>query len=152
MTKEEALKKIEELKAFIEECDKEIPKMPDDDYSPSRLCFVYPTPYGAWQECGRFQFGSIDTRLCYRIKAFELAHLMYARESISLNAFEGPSDAEYVVYFDKSQCKYLLSSCRGCRKPLVSMADPWSFSNKDDADKVCNYMNKYVKYKVKELY
>ena len=150
MTKEEALKKIEELKAFIEECDKEIPKMPDDDYSPSRLCLVYPT-YSAWQECGRFQFHSDDTRECYRIKAYELAHLMYARESINVIAFAGPYDARWCVYFDKSCCMYQCTPWKS-NLAIASMSNPWTFQNEENALKVTNYMNKYVKDKVKELY
>lgn len=162
MTKEEALKKIEELKAFVEKLDEEIPEMPCDKNSTHRLCLVHPA-YGAWQECGKFQFKSLDTRECYRIKAFELAHLMYAREHLKLGATREDIYSTTVtgtridyntcwkLYFDKNICEYQLSHHNSV-ECLVDSVDPWIFGDREDALKVANYMNKYVKDKVKELY
>lgn len=151
MTKEEALKKIEELKAFVEKLDEEIPEMPCDENSTHRVCLfkVNPAIYGAWEECGTFQFNSIATCGCYRIKAFELAHLMYAREHI--DHFKKPDSLVWVLYFNTRLCEYQLSE-----QPHLTNAyqlkNYWAFVDKNDATKVMNYMNKYVADKVKELY
>ena len=151
MTKEEALNKIEELKAFVEKLDSEIPEMPYDENSTHRLCLVHPTSYDAWQECGKFQFGSDGTRECYRIKAFELAHLMYAREHLGLDVIGGEYDASWVLYFDKNLGKYQLSRMTSVMGRM-DCTSPYTCGNKEDALKIMQYMNKYVKDKIKELY
>lgn len=155
MTKEEALKKIDELKEFVEECDKkekEIPEMSYDINSTHRLCLVHPS-YGAWQECGKFQFKSLDTRECYRIKAFELAHLMYAREHLEIKTeyickhmlcFNSDKLEYDVREFDRSN--FYLSN------GVFEVINHWLFPDEDSARKVANYMNKYVKDTVKEMY
>lgn len=152
MTKEEALKKIEELKAFVEKLDEEIPEMPCDENGTHRLCLVHPS-YGAWQECGKFQFKSLDTRECYRIKAFELAHLMYAREYLK---FELSYSCDYRLYFDSDRLQYDVLKFESHNTYLSNgvfeSINHWLFPDKDSARKVANYMNKYVKNKVKELY
>lgn len=132
MTKEEALKKIEELKAFVEKLDEEIPEMPLD-------------------EGGVFQFNSIDTCACYKSKAFELAHLMYAREHICLNS---PYKCNYQLYFDVDDLEYDVIEYDGfyMSDGTMNSVNHWLFPDEDSARKVANYMNNYVKDKVKELY
>lgn len=153
MTKEEALKKIEELKAFVEKLDEEIPEMPYDENSTHRLCLVHPA-YGAWQECGKFQFGSVDTCDCYRIKAFELAHLMYAREHFR---FETGYFCKYRLYFDTDRLQYNVIRFDDHNMIYISNGifesiNHWLFPDEDSARKVAVYMNKYVKDTVKEMY
>ena len=139
MTKEEALKKIEELKVFVEKLDEEIPEMPYDENGTNQIVI------------GRhmISFNSLDTRECYRIKAFELAHLMYAREHI--NHFGITNGPVWHLYFDTDYLDYRLIQPANVRR-YSDFTNPWVFINRDDATKVCNYMNRYVKNKVKELY
>lgn len=152
MTKEEALKKIEELKAFVEKLDEEIPEMPYDENSTHRVCLAHPA-YGAWENCDKFQFKSLDTCECYRIKAFELAHLMYAREHLG---FKTKYFCHYRLYFDSDKLEYdVIEFDRHnnySSNGVFESINHWLFPDEDSARKVANYMNKYVKDKVKELY
>lgn len=136
MTKEEALKKIEELKAFVEKLDEEIPEM------------RFVTESNNSNE-GSFCFNDKNTLDCYTIKVFELAHLMYAREHI--NHFGITNGPVWHLYFDADHLKYELIQPSNVRK-YSDFTNLWVFINRDDATKVCNYMNKHVKDKVKELY
>lgn len=162
MTKEEALKKIEELKAFVEKLDEEIPKMKNV------LDAMYKVETISIKNCQSdgiiaYAFLSEDTRDCYMLKAFELAHLMYAREHLKLGATGEDIYSTTVtgtridyntcwkLYFDKNICEYQLSHHNSV-ECLVDSVDPWIFGDREDALKVANYMNKYVKDKVKELY
>lgn len=155
MTKEEALKKIEELKAFVEKLDEEIPEMPCDENSTHRACLfkVNPAIYGAWEECGTFQFNSIATCGCYKIKAFELAHLMYAREHLGFKTWYF---CNYRLYFDSDKLEYNVIEfdrhSNYSSNGVFESINHWLFPDEDSARKVANYMNKYVADKVKELY
>lgn len=152
MTKEEALKKIEELKAFVEKLDEEIPEMPCDENGTHRLCLMRPA-CGAWEVYDKFQFKSLDTRECYRIKAFELAHLMYAREHLG---FKTKYFCYYRLYFDSDKLKYDVVEFDRYNNyssdGIFESINHWLFPDEDSARKVANYMNKYVADKVKELY
>lgn len=152
MTKEEALTKVEELKAFVEKFDEEIPKMPFNENDTRNLCLVLPA-YGSWQDGGVFQFNSIDTCKCYKIKAFELAHLMYAREHLK---FELSYSCDYRLFFDSDRLQYDVLKFDGhnvyLSNGVFESINHWLFPDKDSARKVANYMNKYVKDKVKEMY
>lgn len=152
MTKEEALTKIEELKAFVEKLDEEIPKMPFNENDTRNLCLVLPA-YGSWQDGGVFQFNSIDTCACYKIKAFELAHLMYAREHLK---FKSCYSCKYRLYFDSDKLEYDVIEFdhynNYSSNGIFESINHWLFPDEDSARKVANYMNKYVKDTVKEMY
>lgn len=143
MTKEEALKKIEELKTFVEKLDEEIPEMPYDANNTNQIVV----------DGHVIIFKSLDTQECYTIKAFELAHLMYAREYLE---FKYPYSCKYILYFDSTSNKleYDVISFdeRYSSEGIYKSINLWLFPDEDSARKVANYMNKYVKDKVKELY
>lgn len=162
MTKGEALLKIEELKAFVEKLDSEIPEMPDDENS-NATAFLGLYKYDALHTYRDCTFEAKDTRDCYLIKALELAHLMYARECLKLSVtgediysttVTGTRidyNACWKLYFDKNACEYQLSH-HNIVKSMEDSVDPWMFRDKENALKAKNYMNKYVKDRVKELY
>lgn len=143
MTKEEALKKIEALKAFVEKLDEEIPEMPCDENGTNQIVV----------DRHVISFKSLDTQEFYKIKAFELAHLMYAREHLGLKT---RYFCKYRLYFDSDKLQYDVIEFdrhNNYSSDGVFMSiNHWLFPDEDSARKVANYMNKYVKDKVKELY
>ena len=148
MTKEEALKKIEELKAFVEKLDEEIPEMITSPNS-KETAFLGLYEYGALNEYHSITFNDETDKRYYLIKAFELAHLIYAREHIK--NFEITDGPVWHLYFDTDYLEYELIQPANVRK-YSDFINLWVFINRDDANKVRSYMNKYVKDKVKELY
>lgn len=150
MTREEVLKNIEELKAFVEDLDNEIPEMKIETYS-KETCMLVESHYGSFNSCYDFQFKTEDTKGCYMLKAFELAHLMYAREHVNLKA---PYECTYQLYFDVNDLKYEVLSGDSffMSDGILNSMNYWFFPDKDAAEKVCGYMNRYVADKVKEMY
>lgn len=151
MTKEDALKAIEELKAYVEQCEeKEIPEMPrHGDYN---VHIVVPNqpfhPYISWN--GSFE--NQESSDLYNILSFELANLVYAREYLkveSLHADQDANDVYGLVYNVYSGC-YKVNHY-GCVDPCEDEI-LWLFKDYKDAEKVCDYMNKYVKDVKRNMY
>lgn len=142
MTKEQALEAIEKLKAYIEECDKkEMPKMPITS-SESARCEIK-AGYGSIFNC-YLDFKAQDTKNIWAILSIELGHLLYCREYLKVKDILVDEDA-YDVYrlmFDVHEGKYKVNHY-GCVDPCEDEIQ-WFFENKDDADRVRDYMNKYV--------
>lgn len=152
MTKEEALKKIEELKAFVEKLDEEIPEMITSTNS-KETAFLGSYEHGALNEYYRITFNDETDKRYYLIKAFELAHLMYAREHLR---FETVYFCKYRLYYNLLELQYnVIEFDRHndyASNGVFKSINHWLFPDEDSARKVANYMNKYVADKVKELY
>lgn len=151
MTKEEALKKIEELKAYVEQWDeKEIPKMQTNCLRDINQCQI---KAGACSNFNRYiTFQNQDTNAIWAIMSIELAHLLYCREYLGVESLQADQDADDVyrlVYNVYSGC-YKVNHY-GCVDPCEDEI-MWFFKNYKDAQRVCDYMNKYVKDVKRNMY
>lgn len=158
MTKEEALKKIEELKEYVEKCEekeKEIPEM--SRHGNYNIHIMVPdkphSPYISWER----SFENEESAKLYCILSFELANLIYVRNYLGVKSIDmtEPLKSIWHVWFCPSDKKYRWSRYLTTLllPDIVSDAEfagfGWFFENEDDAQRVCNYMNKYVAH-VKE--
>jgi hypothetical protein len=90
------------------------------------------------------------------IRAYELAQLMYCREYLKVDVKKLLEERKYGYYifklvYDITEYKYVI--VKVSRYQEINERDlVWCFTDKDDAEKIRDYMNKYVKDKVKELY
>lgn len=159
MTKEEALKKIEELKEYVEKCEekeKEIPEIPRQGNYNVRL--VVPdkprNPYIWWDR----SFENQESADLYNILSFELAQLIYAREYLGVKnkdireARIRASTVFCVSYLSgPSENKYVVIEV----EPLMHLRPHeliWCFTDNLEAHRVCDYMNKYVKDVKKNMF
>lgn len=148
MTKEEALKKIEELKEYVEkyeEKEKEIPRMQTNCLRDVNQCEIRA---GLCSNFNRYiTFQNQNTNAIWAIMSIELAHLLYAREY--LGVLDHLTWANWKVNFDACAREYkvysytLVSAFVDTSNVVPEFM--WYFDNKDDAQRVCNYMNRYVK-------
>ena len=159
MTKEEALKKIEELKEYVEKCEenenekeKEIPEMQTNCLRDTNQCEL---KAGLCSTFNRYiAFQNRDVNAIWAIMSIELAHLLYAREY--LGVLGHLTWTNWKVDFDTRACEYKVYSYT-LTSTLVDTSSivpkfMWYFDNKDDAQRVCNYMNKYVKDVKKNMF
>ena len=152
MTKEEALKKIEELKEYVKKCEeeeKEIPEMPQHgNYNvhiavPDELHY----PYSSWER----SFENEESSDLYSILSFELANLIYVRNRLGVKNISITESLSNVWYIWFSPIDKLYHwSCYLSTLLLPHMRSNgvfniWCFTNEDDANRVRDYMNKYVK-------
>ena len=149
MSKEEALKAIDELKAYVEKCEeKEIPCMVRTPLQVSQSAIVCPfvkdtiknDRVTAW-----LTFKNDDTHVIWSILSYELAQLIYVREYLgveSLHADQDANDVYRLVYDVYSGC-YKVNHY-GCVDPCEDEI-MWFFKERKDAERILDYMNKYVK-------
>lgn len=159
MTKEEALKKIEELKAYVEKCEekeKDIPEMPSrGDYNIHMP--VYDKSWGVHLSCDR-SFENQESADLYNILSFELANLIYVRNYLGVKGIDAtdPSKTIWHVWFHHGDMMYHWTSYITTLLLPDIMSDDtcarWFFENEDDAQRVCDYMNRYVKDVKKNMY
>lgn len=163
MTKEEALKKIEELKEYIEKCEeKEIPRMHRGALQIAQPAIVCPWKRGHdrplwWTDVTEWMtFNEDDTFLTWGILAYELAQLMYAREYLKVDVKELLEACEhgYAVFklaYNITECKYVIVNVS--RYQAINKRDyVWCFINEDDANRARDYMNKYVVHVKKNMF
>jgi hypothetical protein len=165
MTKEEALKAIEDLKKYVEKCEKEekeIPRMHRGLLSEAQPVIVCPWRKGEntplwWKDVTEVMtFNEDDTFLTWGILAYELAQLMYAREYLKVDVKELLEEHKYgyVVFkliYDITACKYVVVNVS--RYQALNERDlVWCFTDKEDAEKVRDYMNKYVAHVKKNMF
>lgn len=165
MTKEEALKKIEELKEFVEKCEeneKEIPKMNRAPLPDEQAAIVCPWKRGyskpLWFDdvTSWLTFTREDTRISWGIFAYELAQLMYAREYLKIND-EAIIEARKYAYcifkviYCVADASYEVASISASQS-INENSRVWCFAEEEDAKKVRDYLNKYVAHVKKEMY
>lgn len=153
MTKEEALKKIEELKEYVEQCEeKEIPKMQTNCLRDMNQCEIRAGLCSNFNRYITFQYQNTNT--IWAIMSIELAHLLYAREY--LGVLDHLTWANWKVDFDARACEYEVYSYTLVSvfvdTSIVVPEYMWYFDNKDDAQRVCNYMNRYVRDVKRNMY
>lgn len=150
MTKEEALKKIEELKEYVEKCEekeKEIPEMPrDGDYN---IHIAVPNEphnrYSSWER----SFENEESSDLYCILSFELANLIYVRNYLGVkndDIWEARTKAltVFCVRYHPGENEYGIIEIQ----PLMALRPNelvWCFTDNLEAQRVCDYMNRYVK-------
>ena len=157
MTKEKALKKIEELKAYVEKCEekeKEIPEM--SRHGNYNVHIVVPDmprhPYISWEK----SFENEESSDLYSILSFELANLIYARDYLKVDGEKllrarKHGDMVFKVIFDVTECRYEVIDVFNSQ--MINESDRiWCFTNVDDANRVKDYMNKYVKDVKRNMY
>jgi hypothetical protein len=165
MTKEEALKKIEELKEYVEKCEKkekEIPRMHRGVLQKAQPTIVCPWMKNEglplwWKDVtGWMTFNEDDTFLTWGILAYELAQLMYAREYLKVDGEKllrarKHGDMVFKVIFVINEGRYETVNVFGSQ--VLNENDRiWCFTNEDDANRVQNYMNKYVAHVKKNMF
>lgn len=165
MTKEEALKKIEELKEYVEKCEEkeqEIPEMHRGALptgQPAIVCLWMKDKDMPlwWKEVTEWMtFNEDDTFLTWGILSYELAQLMYCREYLKVDVKECLNahrygDGIFKLVYDITECKYVTVGVS--RYQVLKERDyVWCFTNKDDANRVCDYMNKYVAHVKKNMF
>lgn len=159
MTKEEALKKINELKEYVEKCEekeKEIPEMPrHGNYNVHIVVKDKPHyPYSSWER----SFENEESSDLYCILSFELANLIYVRnylgaknvditESLLNVWYIWFSPADKLYHWARFPSTLLLPHLR-----LNKTFTIWCFTDERDSLRVCDYMNKYVKDIKKNMY
>lgn len=159
MTKEEALKKIEELKEYVEKCEekeKEIPEIPHrGDYNIHLVVSDKSrNPYSSWD--GSFE--NPESANLYNILAFELANIIYVRNYLGVKDMDiaGPLSNVWYIWFSPADKLYhwarfnttlLLPHMRLNRAFTI-----WCFTDELDALRVCDYLNKYVRDIKKEMH
>jgi hypothetical protein len=165
MTKEEALKKIEELKEYVEKCEekeKEIPRMHRGLLPEAQPVIVCPWRKGEnkplwWKDVTEVMtFNEDDTFLTWGILAYELAQLMYCREYLKVDVKELLEACKYgyavsKLVYDITECKYVVINVS--RYQALNERDwVWCFTDKEDAEKVRDYMNKYVAHVKRQMF
>lgn len=165
MTKEDALKKIEELKEYVEKCEekeKEIPMMHRGVLSKSQPAIICPWMKGEnvplwWDDIIAYiTFNKEDTILTCCILAYELAQLMYCREYLKVDVNECLNahkyrDGIFKLIFDITECKYVIVKVL-CYQTINERDYIWCFADKGDSEKVRDYMNKYVAHVKKNMF
>lgn len=157
MTKEEALKAIDNLKEYVEKCEekeKEIPEMHRGVLPKAQPTIVCPWMKDEdmplwWKDITEWMtFNEDGTFLTWGILAYELAQLMYCREYLKVDVNELPVSK---LIYDITERKYVIVNIP--RYQSVNERDyVWCFDNKEDAQRVCDYMNKYVKDVMRNMY
>lgn len=165
MTKEEALKKIDELKAYVEKCEekeKEIPMMYRGVLSESQPAIICPWMKSEvsplwWKDItGWMTFNEDGTFLTWGILAYELAQLMYCREYLKVDGEKllrarKHGDMVFKVIFDVTECRYEVIDVFNSQ--MINENDRvWCFTDEQDALRVCDYLNKYVKDVKRNMY
>lgn len=163
MTKEEALQKIEELKAYVEKCEeKEIPMMNGGVIPKAQPAIICPWMRGKdlplwWKDVTDWMtFNEDDTFLTWGILSYELAQLMYAREYLKVDVKELLEACKYgyavsKLVYDITKCKYVIVNIS--RYQAINERDyVWCFTDKEDAEKVRDYMNKYVAHVKRQMF
>jgi hypothetical protein len=165
MTKEEALKKIDELKEFVEECDKkekEIPKMDRRTLPKAQPAIIWPCKKNEesplwWNDVTAYMtFNDDNTVITWGILAYELAQLMYCREYLKVDVKKLLEERKYGYYifklvYDITEYKYVI--VKVSRYQEINERDlVWCFTDKDDAEKVRDYMNKYVAHVKRNMF
>jgi hypothetical protein len=157
MTREEALQKIDELKAYVEKCEeeeKEIPEMPrSGNYNMHVL--LPDKPRNLHSSCDR-SFENQESSDLYCILSFELANLVYVREYLgvkSKNIWEARTKSVTVFCIDylPSENEYVISEIQ----PLMALRPHeliWCFTDNLEAQRACDYMNKYVAHVKKNMF
>ena len=165
MTKEEALKAIEDLKEYVEKCEekeKEIPRMHRSALPKAQPAIVCPWMKDEdlplwWKditEC--MTFNEDDTFLTWGILAYELAQLMYCREYLKVDVKEFLEACKYgysifKLVYDITECKYVIVNVS--RYQALNERDYiWCFTNEDDVNRVRDYMNRYVAYIKRQMF
>lgn len=157
MTKDEALRRIEELKEYVEKCEekeKEIPEMPRHDFYNIRL--VVPDKPRNTHISWDGSFENQESADLYGISAFELANLIYAREYLKVDVKELVEACKYgyavsKLVYDITECKYV--DVNVSHYQAVNERDyVWCFTDKEDSEKVRDYMNKYVAHVKKNMF
>lgn len=165
MSKEDALNAIDELKKYVEKCEekeKEIPRMYRGLLPEAQPVIVCPWRKGEntplwWKDVTEVMtFNEDDTFLTWGVLAYELAQLMYAREYLKVDVKELLEEHKYgyVVFkliYDITECKYVIVNVS--RYQTLNERDyVWCFTDKEDSEKVRDYMNKYVAYVKKNMF
>ena len=165
MTKEQALKAIEDLKKYVEKCEekeKEIPRMHRGLLSKAQPVINCPWMKGEdkplwWRDITEVMtFNEDDTFLTWGILAYELAQLMYAREYLKVDVKDLLETCKYgyavsKLVYDITECKYVVVNVS--RYQAINERDwVWCFTDKEDSEKVRDYMNKYVAHVKKQMF
>lgn len=165
MTKEEALKAIEDLKKYVEKCEekeREIPRMHKGLLSNAQPVIVCPWRKGEntplwWKDVTEVMtFNEDDTFLTWGILAYELAQLMYCREYLKADVKEFLEGCKYgypvfKLVYDITECKYVVVNVS--RYQALNERDYiWCFTDKENAERVRDYMNKYVAYIKRQMF
>lgn len=159
MTKEEALKKIDELKEYVEECEekeKEIPEMPRHDFYNIRL--VVPDKQHNQHVSWDGSFETQESADLYNILAFELANIVYVRDYLGIKNMDITesllkvwyiwfSPADKLYHWARFNVTFLIPHIRLNRAFTI-----WCFTDEQDALRVCDYLNKYVKDVKRNMY
>lgn len=167
MTKDEALKKIEELKEYVEKCEekekeKEIPMMQRGYLLKAQSSIICPWKKGGdmplwWKDVIEWMtFNEDDTFLTWGVLAYELAQLMYAREYLKVDVKKLLEACKYgysvfKLVYDITECKYVI--VKVARYQAINERDyVWCFTDKEDSEKVRDYMNKYVTHVKRQMF
>lgn len=150
MTKEQALRAIDDLKKYVEKCEekeKEIPKMPRrGDYN---IHIAVPNEphnrHSSWER----SFENEESANLYGILSFELANLIYVREYLGVknkDIWEARRKASTVfcVSYLPGENEYCIIEIQ----PIMALRTHeliWCFTDNLEAQRVCDYMNRYVK-------
>lgn len=166
MSKEDALKAIEDLKKYVEQCEekeKEIPRMDRRTLPKAQPAIIWPCKKNEesplwWNDVTAYMtFNEDNTVITWGILAYELAQLMYCREYLKVDVNEClkkclNDDGAFKLIYDITECKYVtVFNVSHCQVPN-ERDYVWLFENKDDANRVRDYMNKYVAHVKKEMY
>lgn len=159
MTKEGALKKINELKEYVEKCEekeKEIPEMPQ--HGNYNVHIAVPDelncPYSSWER----SFENQESSDLYCILSFELANLIYVRNYLGIKNVDTTNLSKTIwrVWFCPDDKMYYWTRYRASFIKSNIISDGaftvWFFEKEDDANRVRDYMNKYVKDIKKNMY
>lgn len=159
MTKEEALQKIEELKGYVEKCEeeeKEIPEMPFRGHYNVHI-LLPDKPRNLHSSCDR-SFENQESADLHSILSFELANLIYARDYLGIKNMDTTNFSKTIwhVWFCPGDKMYRWTRYRASFITSDIISDGtftvWFFEKEDDANRVRDYMNKYVKDIKKNMY
>ena len=167
MTKAEALQKIKELKEYVEKCEekekeKEIPMMNRGVLPKAQPAILCPWRRGKdlplwWKDVTEWMtFNEDDTFLTWGILAYELAQLMYCREYLKVEVKDFLEACKYgyaisKLVYDITECKYVIVNVS--RYQALNERDwVWCFTDKEDSEKVRDYMNKYVAHTKRQMF
>lgn len=165
MSKEDALKAIEDLKKYVEQCEekeKEIPRMDRRTLQKAQPAIIWPCKKNEesplwWKDATAYMtFNEDGTFLTWGILAYELAQLMYCREYLKVDVKECLNahkygDGIFKMIYDITECKYVTVNVSHYQVPN-ERDYVWCFDNKEDAQRVCDYMNKYVAHVKKNMF
>lgn len=150
MSKEDALKAIDNLKKYVEKCEekeKEIPEMPrHGNYNVHIMMSNKPHyPYNSWER----SFENEKSSDLYCILSFELANLIYVRNYLGVKnediwAARTKALTVFCVGYHPGENEYGIIEIQ----PLMALRPHeliWCFTDNLEAQRVCDYMNRYVK-------